>query len=225
MIEGDADGYWRLAQTIVHGEEYSIYTPPRRVLRMPGFPLVLAGAMSVAGEDHFRVRLFLALTGVAACYLVYLLGKELTDIDNDKQAAAPPAPLATAQAKAAPTEDQLPGASDSNQEIFPGLNILMLTQTTREQRTRLLEELLKLDADLVQQVVQNSNSQKPPQANIRTVQQVAMTGPATTNAVSADFAQPGQQTPPMDSAVHIQKDTPTQIIASYRGVTLKTQGK
>ncbi len=79
VIEGDADGYWRLAQTIVHGEEYSIYTPPRRVLRMPGFPLVLAGAMSVAGEDHFRVRLFLALTGVAACYLVYLLGKELTN--------------------------------------------------------------------------------------------------------------------------------------------------
>jgi flagellar P-ring protein precursor FlgI len=101
----------------------------------------------------------------------------------------------------------------------------MLTQTTREQRTRLLEELLKLDADLVQQVVQNSNSRKPPQANIRTVQQVAMTGPATTNAVSAAFAQPGQQTPPMDSAVLIQKDTPTQIIASYRGVTLKTQGK
>lgn len=150
---------------------------------------------------------------------------ELPDLDSDKQAAAPAAPLATAQAKAVPTGDQLPGASESNQEIFPGLNILMLTQTTREQRTRLLEELLKLDADLVQQVVQNSNTQKPAQANIRTVQQVAMTGPATTNAVSAAFAQPGQQTPPMDSAVLIQKDTPTQIIASYRGVTLKTQGK
>lgn len=78
VIEGDADGYWKLAQTIVQGEEYSIYTPPRRVLRMPGFPLVLAGAMSVAGEDHFRVRLILALSGVAACYLVYLLGTELT---------------------------------------------------------------------------------------------------------------------------------------------------
>jgi 4-amino-4-deoxy-L-arabinose transferase-like glycosyltransferase len=79
VIEGDADGYWKLAQTIVQGEEYSIYTPPRRVLRMPGFPLVLAGAMAVVGEDHFRVRLILALSGVAACYLVYLLGKELTN--------------------------------------------------------------------------------------------------------------------------------------------------
>ncbi|QDV17791.1 hypothetical protein Pan153_24460 [Gimesia panareensis] len=79
VIEGDADGYWRLAQTIVHGEEYSIYTPPRRVLRMPGFPLVLAGAISVVGEDHFRVRLVLALSGMVACYLVYLLGKELTN--------------------------------------------------------------------------------------------------------------------------------------------------
>ena len=91
VIEGDADGYWRLAQTIVHGEEYSIYTPPRRVLRMPGFPLVLAGAMSVAGEDHFRVRLFLALTGVAACYLVYLLGKELTNETTGLIAAGPTA--------------------------------------------------------------------------------------------------------------------------------------
>ena len=77
VIEGDADGYWKLAQAILQGEEYSLYAPPRRVLRMPGFPLVLAGAMSVVGEDHFRVRLVLALLGVVACYVVYLLGKEL----------------------------------------------------------------------------------------------------------------------------------------------------
>lgn len=79
VIEGDADGYWKLAQTLVHGEPYSIYTPPRRVLRMPGFPLFLAGAMSIVGEDHFRVRLILALTGVVACFVVYLLGKELVN--------------------------------------------------------------------------------------------------------------------------------------------------
>lgn len=77
VIEGDADGYWKLAEALVHGEPYSIYTPPRRVLRMPGFPLFLAGAMSVVGEDHFRVRLILALLGVVACFVVYLLGKEL----------------------------------------------------------------------------------------------------------------------------------------------------
>ncbi|QDT41457.1 hypothetical protein Pan241w_15180 [Gimesia alba] len=79
VIEGDADGYWKLAQSLVHGEPYSIYTPPRRVLRMPGFPLFLAGAMSVVGEDHFRVRLILALSGVVACFVVYLLGKELAN--------------------------------------------------------------------------------------------------------------------------------------------------
>lgn len=79
VIEGDADGYWKLAQSLVHGEPYSIYTPPRRVLRMPGFPLFLAGAISVAGEDHFRVRLILALSGVAACFIVFLLGKELVN--------------------------------------------------------------------------------------------------------------------------------------------------
>ncbi len=79
VIEGDADGYWKLAECLVRGEDYSIYTPPRRVLRMPGFPLFLAGAMSVVGEDHFRVRLVLALSGVFACFVVYLLGKELVN--------------------------------------------------------------------------------------------------------------------------------------------------
>ncbi|QDV49472.1 ArnT family glycosyltransferase [Gimesia fumaroli] len=79
VIEGDADGYWKLAQSLIHGEPYSIYTPPRRVLRMPGFPFFLAGAMSVVGEDHFRVRLILALSGAVACFVVYLLGKELVN--------------------------------------------------------------------------------------------------------------------------------------------------
>lgn len=79
VIEGDADGYWKLAQTIFHGDDYTIYTPPRRVLRMPGFPLFLAGTMSVVGEEHFRVRLVLSLTGVVACFVVYLLGKELVN--------------------------------------------------------------------------------------------------------------------------------------------------
>ena len=79
VIEGDAEGYWKLAQTMKHGEPYSIYTPPRRVLRMPGFPVVLAGAMSVVGESHARVRLVLALLGVVTCFVVYLLGKELVN--------------------------------------------------------------------------------------------------------------------------------------------------
>jgi 4-amino-4-deoxy-L-arabinose transferase-like glycosyltransferase len=79
VIEGDADGYWKLAQCLIRGKDYSIYHPPRRVLRMPGFPLFLAGAMSVIGEDHFRVRLVLALSGVFACFVVYLLGKELVN--------------------------------------------------------------------------------------------------------------------------------------------------
>lgn len=79
VIEGDADGYWKLAQTILQGDDYTIYTPPRRVLRMPGFPVFLAGAMSIVGDEHFRSRLVLALTGVIACFVVYLLGKELVD--------------------------------------------------------------------------------------------------------------------------------------------------
>lgn len=42
LIDGDAEGYWLLSQTIRRGEDYAIYSPPRRVLRMPGFPTILA---------------------------------------------------------------------------------------------------------------------------------------------------------------------------------------
>jgi hypothetical protein len=38
LIPGDAEGYWELAGKLAAGQEFSIYDPPRRLLRMPGFP-------------------------------------------------------------------------------------------------------------------------------------------------------------------------------------------
>lgn len=86
LIAGDAEGYWELARKISSGEDYAIHNPPRHVLRMPGFPALLALGikLSLIG-DHpsflqmFLIRCELALIGTAVCALVYLLGRELFD--------------------------------------------------------------------------------------------------------------------------------------------------
>ncbi len=77
VVAGDADGYWELGERIARGEPYELYTPPRRAMRMPGYPLFLAGVFSVFGESFWAVRIASALVGTAAVALVYLLGKEL----------------------------------------------------------------------------------------------------------------------------------------------------
>ncbi|MCC7420681.1 MAG: hypothetical protein IT428_10385 [Planctomycetaceae bacterium] len=85
LIEGDANGYWTLAEGILEGRDYALYDPPRRVLRMPGFPLLLAAGQKiadVAGISRHRplvTRLLLAVVGTAACGAVYLLGRTLFD--------------------------------------------------------------------------------------------------------------------------------------------------
>ena len=79
LIAGDADGYWELAQKIVAGKDYSIYVPPRSALRMPGFPLMLAGSQLLFGESMFAARCLLACVGTVACGLTYWLGRELCD--------------------------------------------------------------------------------------------------------------------------------------------------
>ena len=79
LIAGDAAGYWDLARHLVRGEDFAIYNPPRYALRMPGFPLVMAGWMKLFGENVLGMRILLAFVGTGACWLVYLLGRELVD--------------------------------------------------------------------------------------------------------------------------------------------------
>ncbi len=79
LIPGDAQGYWELAQNIAAGADFSLYVPPRRIHRMPGFPAVLALSMSFFGESRLPARCVLALIGTAACGAVYLLGRRLFD--------------------------------------------------------------------------------------------------------------------------------------------------
>ncbi|MCY2968685.1 MAG: glycosyltransferase family 39 protein [Planctomycetota bacterium] len=77
LVEGDAEGYWALAQSVTQRGEFSLYNPPRRIERMPGFPLWLAGGMRLFGERVVLHRLGFAFIGTAACWLTYQLGRLL----------------------------------------------------------------------------------------------------------------------------------------------------
>lgn len=79
LIAGDAAGYWELGQKLATGDDYSVHDPPRQALRMPGYPLFLAAAIRVGGEQLLPVRLLQACVGTAACWLVHLLGTMLID--------------------------------------------------------------------------------------------------------------------------------------------------
>lgn len=77
FVEGDADGYWHLGRAVAHGEDYAVHVPPRRVLRVPGFPLLLAGCIHLFGDHVFPARCVLAVVGVACCWLTWRLGRRL----------------------------------------------------------------------------------------------------------------------------------------------------
>ncbi len=79
LISGDAEGYWELSTAIVNGSEFAITNPPLRVMRTPGFPIIISLPMFVFGENHFAVRLFLAFLGAVACGFVFLIGRRLFD--------------------------------------------------------------------------------------------------------------------------------------------------
>ena len=79
LIEGDANGYWELGQHIAAGEDYAIFQPPRRVLRTPGFPLLLAASIKVFGKSHFAASLVMAVIGTGCCWLTWLLARKLFD--------------------------------------------------------------------------------------------------------------------------------------------------
>ncbi len=73
LIAGDADGYWQLAEKIVAGKEFSLYTPPRQVMRMPAFPAILAVSISLFGNSQAAARLFLALLTSLAIFPAFWL--------------------------------------------------------------------------------------------------------------------------------------------------------
>lgn len=77
LVEGDANGYWELAQNIAAGKDYAIHTPPRYVLRVPGFPMLLAASIRLFGDDVLTARIVLAVAGTVCCWLTGWLGCRL----------------------------------------------------------------------------------------------------------------------------------------------------
>jgi len=79
LIEGDANGYWKLGETIAAGDDYALYTPPRYVHRMRGFPALLAMPIAIFENPLLPARLMLAGVGTIGCGLVFVLGRMLFD--------------------------------------------------------------------------------------------------------------------------------------------------
>ena len=75
LIEGDANGYWELAEKIAAGEDYAIYG--RHALRVPGFPLLLAASIKLFGNSILAARILLAVVGTGCCWLTYCLGRQV----------------------------------------------------------------------------------------------------------------------------------------------------
>ncbi|MCH9656550.1 MAG: flagellar basal body P-ring protein FlgI [Planctomycetes bacterium] len=107
------------------------------------------------------------------------------------------------------------------------LNILLLTQTTKQQRTTLIEELIRLDADLVRQIAFKPTFQQDHTENkFKGIQQTSLNHAAETQTVSAGYKVPQNSSPrvPPQNSFLIQKETPIHLITSFRGAKIKTIG-
>jgi len=87
---GDSDAYWTLAGQLARGEPYQYGSPDARVVRMPGYPFVLAGLFKLAGDDPpvLAGRALSAILGTLAVAGVYGLGRQLFDPTTGLFAAA-----------------------------------------------------------------------------------------------------------------------------------------
>lgn len=79
LIEGDANGYWHLAEDIAEGRAFAIHEPPRYALRMPGFPALLALLIRLFDDAYLPARILLAFIGTVACGLLFVLGRMVFD--------------------------------------------------------------------------------------------------------------------------------------------------
>ncbi|MBM3998128.1 MAG: glycosyltransferase family 39 protein [Planctomycetes bacterium] len=55
FVFGDSESYWFLGQAIAEGRPFAFGGPDLKVFRTPGYPLILAAVMRLAGADHSAV--------------------------------------------------------------------------------------------------------------------------------------------------------------------------
>jgi len=77
----DSESYWELGRRLAAGEPYAVGTPERRVLRGPGYPLVLAAIFRVFGQDvsPAAARWLGVLLGTLTVGAVYWLARLIID--------------------------------------------------------------------------------------------------------------------------------------------------
>ncbi len=120
-------------------------------------------------------------------------------------------------------ENQLLAAGSNQTGTVPELNLLLLAQTTREQRTTLIEELIRLDADLVRQVALTAGIQQERSPGSRqTVQQIALSAGSPGKMISAGYSP--RQNPTQPDPFLVQQQQPVQIVAAYHGISIKLPG-
>ena len=74
LIAGDAEGYWDLGADLANGREYAVHEPPRRVLRTPGLPIVVATSITFFGESRTAARGILAALAAIGPLMIFGLG-------------------------------------------------------------------------------------------------------------------------------------------------------
>ena len=107
------------------------------------------------------------------------------------------------------------------------LNILLLTQTTKQQRTTLIEELIRLDADLVRQIAFKPIVQlEIPDYKSKSIQQTSLSNAPANQSVSAGYSvsKSVQQSLPSQNTFLVHKETLIHLVATLRGVKIKTIG-
>jgi 4-amino-4-deoxy-L-arabinose transferase-like glycosyltransferase len=85
--------YWMLAETIVAGTTYEVTQwgdIPYFALRMPGYPLFLAGCRLVFGARLLPVRLVQSILGAVSVWLVYRLTARVAPLHSAEQAKTIP---------------------------------------------------------------------------------------------------------------------------------------
>jgi 4-amino-4-deoxy-L-arabinose transferase-like glycosyltransferase len=84
---GDSESYWQLGRAIAQGGPYQYGAVEARVFRTPGYPLLLAAVLKIAGPSVPAARAMSAVLATLAVGGVYWLGSRLFDTPTGLVAA------------------------------------------------------------------------------------------------------------------------------------------
>lgn len=81
-VDGDAPSYLAIARSIAEGTGYSKNGVDPTAIRMPLYPLFLAGIFSIHGAGIWTVKFVQIILDSLTCLMVYFLAKKLIDLPH-----------------------------------------------------------------------------------------------------------------------------------------------